>query len=862
MLQARPRGLGPYVLGAGLVIGVHEAWFRAFPQMPDFPPDQAGYLVGGRALLAAVPALLTGRWSDATVEGARRWFDFLGVASFYGVVDAMKPGDIDFFRRVLALLNAGTALAVCRLAAQLAGPRAAVAAAFLFLVSPAFPSGASRVYPDALTGALVCLGLSFLLIARTRGFAFAAGLLLGSSLLIRVQLVPWVPLLLLAVVLLASPWWMADPARRSRVLSSFAGFLVPCLLLAAASALALENNDYRAPKHNLPRYQAYALGVWQYLDTDGWDGPYRLKTEPFYQALSEASRAEPALLSSRLRQYRFALEYLWLRRSESVPLVLDNLFRIVSRPQNPEQRGFLGSAEWLVDLHRFAVLAAVAGGVVCLLRGGFFVLVPLLPLFVVTIHAFAFPWPRYFMPVLPVTLALSGAGIAHISSRAGLAREGAKALAILVALLLARLVVADTAPELARGLWLVALGWGGASFARLSAPPGPGLRERGLLALAFGAVAVVVVAHEWRSRSWHETTLSLADGDIVRQEIALDPGAVARLRALPERFLAVDMEVAAPSVDSWTLSINGRPAVLRPSIPPLPESIPFPEEGRMYPQWWIAGLPDEILDRIASEGRLRAEITVPASADLAIRADRFSAQDRVLEAPSFGEWPRAVGLKPEYDRDFRLVTRYVIEGGSTRSSIVRQGETRSLRAVARVRVLGLQDRTGRVVFNAEPSNAPAHAGPPVLGFAGRSGMRDRGEAVIRVNETRVLKFPVGVFAPYDRSSEGWQLCYRDSTPDRAEAFEARGLYYLRGPLGCSAGRCRVAIEFVPGLDDRPFFFSTETVAHQPGEEAHRAGMAACGFGPATPDWVFGALVDGTTNRYPEDRGRWTVAVVF
>jgi hypothetical protein len=831
--------------------------------MTGYPPDQSGYLVGGKTLIAAIPGILQGNWTDSKVEAARRWFDFLGVAFFYGLADALRPGDIDFFRRVLGLLNALTAFASCRLAAQLGGHPASMVTAFFFLLSPAFAAGASRVYPDALTGALLCGGLSLLLGAETRLTAFVAGGLLGASLLIRVQLVPWIPGLLLLCLVAGSPWWMGDPRRRLKVLSSSFGFLIPCLVLASASALALENNDYRAPKHNLPRYQAYAMGVWQYLDTDGWDGPYRLKKEPFYLALVEASRADPELMRSRIRQYGFALHYLWLRRAEAAPLILDNFVRIVGRPQNPEHRSFFGNAELLVGLHRVAILGAVAGGALCFLRGGFFILVPLLPLFVASVHAFAFPWPRYFMPVLPVAFALSGVGIAAMGRGLPERSRGALwSLVFLAALGFLRFLLADPAPEAARAVSLLALAWGLISLALLAAPPGSKSRDRQALLAAFGAVAVAALNHEWRSRSWHETVLALQDGDTLRQEIALDARSVERLRALPERFLAVDAELAGLAGDPWELFINGRPSLLQPSIPPMPESIPFAEEARSYPQWWIAPLSSELLDQVASEGCLRAEIKIRSAGDVKIRADRFEGQASVLEAPSFGEWPKAVGLKPEYDRDFRLVSRYHIESGATQTTLVRGSQTRVLRAIARIRVLGLQDRTGRVVFDAAPSRISAKGGPAVLGFSARSGMRGRGEAELLVNGRRLIRFPIGHFSSYERTSGAWRLCYRDLTPNNPEAFEARGHYYLRGPLGCVTERCRVAVEFLPGLDDRPLFFTTEPAPRQPAEEAHHAPLTACGFGVADPDWVFGRLVDGTSNRYPEDRGRWAVSVVF
>jgi hypothetical protein len=85
---------------------------------------------------------------------------------------------------------------------------------------------------------------------------------------------------------------------------------------------------------------------------------------------------------------------------------------------------------------------------------------------------------------------------------------------------------------------------------------------------------------------------------------------------------------------------------------------------------------------------------------------------------------------------------------------------------------------------------------------------------------------------------------------------------LSGPLKCSLGRCRIEIKFWPGLDQRRLFFRTEAQDDQSGEAERTSEVSYCGLGHDHPDWRFDRLIDGSTNSYPEDRGRWGVALTF
>lgn len=395
------------MLGAGCVLLHHAAWFDAFPQYNSYPPDQSGYLAGGRALWSGAAALAAHGYSAELVQDIRRWFDFFGVALLYGAIDWFRPNDLAFARGFLACFNAFSAVGVYSLARRLESPLAGAFAILFFVVSPAFPSGASRLYTDAVTGCLIVWGVR--LFVEGGRSAVVGGLAAGTAMLIRVQLLPWLPLALAGLTGIA---WLikVEPQTRRLIRLGWTGLLAPLLLFALLTHYGLENRNDSAPKHNLPRYHYYAYGVWQYLESDGWEGPFRLKQDPFYAALVEKSATEPGLLESRPRQYVFAVRYLAARLDKAIPIVLGNFYRIFDRPQNPEYRGFV-PPEGSILIHRLALVCALVAAARLWVVGSPGLLAPLLVLSLGAFHAMAWGWPRYAMPVLPVLLALSGAGL-------------------------------------------------------------------------------------------------------------------------------------------------------------------------------------------------------------------------------------------------------------------------------------------------------------------------------------------------------------------------------------------------------------------------------------------------------------------
>jgi hypothetical protein len=545
---------------------------------------------------------------------------------------------------------------------------------------------------------------------------------------------------------------------------------------------------------------------------------------------------------------------------KAAPIVLGNFYRIFNRPQNPEHRGFMDDrmARWL---HRLALLAAIVGSLRLWALGSPGLLAPALILSLGAFHAFAWGWPRYAMPVLPTLLAVSGIGLDALgASLPRQWRRWAGLGAILVLIFTLAMLLSDRAPEAAWGIRLAGavLGLGGVVWLPLrGVEPSPSARAT---ILAIAALSVVVFGNAWRDANWHEIDLPLRQGDVVRQEIRVDPRSLATLRASRERFLAADFELKDRSGRPWDVTINGIAATLSPTLPSLPESIPVPAERRTYPQWWIVPLTDEMLDRTPPSGWVVVDLRIEDPAVARLKADRFRDQSSVFEAPSLGDWPHAAGIKPEYDRDFRLIQTMTLNSLETRTSLSRQGSWTTLRAVARIRMFELDDRTGRASFELRRTGERAGSSA-VLGFAARATMRDRGDAELLVQGTPVASFRIATLKDARWTSGPFTLCYKDRTPNRPEAWESRGFYLLSGPIPCLGETCAVEVRFWPGMDDRPMSFGPELLARQPATADLRRSARECSFSDPVA-WEFGRLIDGSVNSYPTDRGRWRVARIY
>ena len=844
-------------LGVLAVVAHHLAWFDSFPQYLTYPPDQAGYLAGGRILISAFSTLMVEGFRAGTLEEIRRWFDFFGVALVYGAIDVFRPNDLFFTRWVFTFFNAAAALGAYSLARRLSTPMAGAVALAMFAVSPAFPSGASRLYPDAITGCLIVWSLR-LFVARGRG-AIAAGVLAGAAMLIRVQLLPWIPLGLFGLTLLAWIVVRVEPDTRARIRQGWIGLSLPLVLFAGLTHFGLENRHDSAPKHNLPRYHYYAYGVWQYLESDGWEGPWRLKQDPFYLAMVKESADDPGLLTSRPRQYLFAARYTAARLDKAVPIILGNFFRIFDRPQNPEHRGFIPPRS-AIAIHRLGLVCALVAAVRLWSLGSPGLLAPLLILILGAFHAMAWGWPRYLMPVLPTLLALSGMGfVILLDALRARPRLGLWILFVVAAAFGAATLVRESSPEAAWGFRVAAMAMVFCGPVLVAHPGSESLSRRAALAVAI-VVSVVIVGDAWRDRAWHTVEFQLEPGDVIRQEISLDAEGHKRLQEAHERYLGVDLELKDPSHSPWAVTINGRAARLEPGIPRLPESIPLETDSRGYPQWWLTPLTDDMLGSAKEQGRLVVELRIDNPNLARLKGDRFREQDRVFEAPSLGDWPHAAGIKPEYDREYRLVHTTVLASLGSRTFLVRAGALSPLTAQARIRVFELDDRSGWTAIEARKLT-PVPGERTLLGFAARAAMKDRGPAELLVGGIKAVPFRIAMFTNTIWTAGDFQLCYRDRTPNQDDAYLSRGIYLLSGPIPCSANTCEVKVRFWPGMDDRPMTFGPELPKNQPGALELQEVARDCGF-VGTVGWGFGRLIDGSANEYPADRGRWRVARIY
>jgi hypothetical protein len=372
-----------------------------------------------------------------------------------------------------------------------------------------------------------------------------------------------------------------------------------------------------------------------------------------------------------------------------------------------------------------------------------------------------------------------------------------------------------------------------------------------VIAGAFAVLVLLFAAHAVRDRRWHEVETTLG-GDVAgaEQEIVLTPEALGRLRAAAQAFVVFDLEVPDGDLQGATVTVGGVAlpgSALLPTIPKLRESTTTARrDRRAYPQWWALPLDPALLPRDAATP-LVVSIRLPRERRAILGGDRFGAQDRVYEGPSFGDWPRFVALKLEYDGDYRLPVREELKSASTRSFVLREdGRRAATRARHRIRLITLGQNEGA----AEWETAPASASAAAFAWTAWSGLR--GDAALRVDGREALRFPLGASWAFDAEGGGYRLCHR---PLGVRGEKPYGAYVLSGPA--TPGRpLSLRVEFRTGMSQDPMFYVVD--ARRPGGEA-ASSAGGCASDPAP-----GAarIVDATRNNYPEDTGRWTVTGVF
>jgi 4-amino-4-deoxy-L-arabinose transferase-like glycosyltransferase len=860
------RGLRVAAVAALLLLGflLQAYFFHAYPQ-PVLFGDPAGYASVGESFQQALSRVGKGESAWAAFESVRGLFYLLGVGLLFAALDALRPGDLGFARLVMAAFNtlamAGVFLLARRLAGSFAGGLCALVIAATYAT---FAVQTGRLYPDPVTACLF-VWAAFLYAdaaesARPRRM-LAAGLTFTAALFVRSQIITYLLLVIvLALVLSASRW--ARDGRARRLVGAFLLGLAPLVLLWGVITWSVGARDDVIRLGNATFKPYYPYGFWQFLETDGWIGPYRFKQEPFYKAMEQESLArDPDLLRSRTRQWTFTARYVAARPVDSLLLVLDNAYRLYDRPANDYKWDYPYPYTLQVGAQRLILVLGLAGAAVFVAARPAWAGVFLIPAALAVLHGLVFPWPRYNVPAMPILIASAGAFLAWLRTRLdarGVWRDhtmAALAVGAVVCTVLGHLL-RMTAPGPARAARILGL------LAVLALPfvlahraSGRSREARATTAAAYAVLSLCTLAHAARDQRWHEVATTLG-GDVlaVEQEIRLSPEALGRLRTAPEAFVMLDLRVPRGDLQGATLHIGAhalKGAEIVPTIPRLRESTSTGgRDRRAYPQWWAARLDPAWLPASAADP-LRVRLEVPVGLEAVLGADRFAGQDQIYEGPSFGDWPHFVALKLEYDADYRLSVRRELGSAGTRSAVVRrEGTSHATRAVHRIRLVTLGNNVGTLDWESEP---PSRAGPVAHAFAAYSG--NRGTATIAVNGVPAITLPLGARQDFVQEQPPWRLCYRAEAPRQDKAY---GVYFLVGPAGPSGAPVHLSARFHTGPSLDPMFLVLDRKRPRAELEALFAG---CGS-PAVPVVALGRVKDATRNNYPEDTGRWTVSGIY
>jgi hypothetical protein len=816
------------VLALGFALQVYFS--KAYPQ-PILFGDPGAYYVAGQKFQQAVGRLASGESPGVVFESVRGLLYFAGVGAVYGLIDSLSPQNIPYFRTVLSLFNTLASLGCFFLARRLSGSYWGGLVALLFAaIYPPFAVQTGRLFPDPITSCgFVWSAYLFLRgVQETSGRAmFGAGLALTAALLVRSQLFNYVLLLFLTSVAATSYWWWHEHKR-----------LVAALVLGALpftvvwmSIVQIVGDDLEQIEAfgNFTFQQRYPYGFWQFLDSDGWMGPYRLEQEPYYQAMAARAEDDPELLESYSRQLGFTASYVASRATESSLLLVDNIYRLYDRPANDYKWDYPFAYSIQVVFQKFLLLAALVGFVVLASRQPSWAFVYFVPICLALLHALSYPWPRFNQPAMPILIAGAAAGCVWVASNQPTRWRPLILVAVGAAILsTAGAALTLPAPELAHAVRALArVTWLSLPFLYVAT------ENKVVAAMVFAVMATLVTVHDVRSDAWHETSIPLGEA---RQQIALSSEGLAKLRDASEAFVVADLHIPNGDARGVRITVNGRDlsAELTPTMPRFGESTSAGGRNRReYRQWWAVPLAPEMLPE-----RAPAMLDIVVSAidrdDVQLFGDRFRDQDRVFEGPSFGDWPHLAQVKLEYDGDYRLPVRMPLASASTES------DTRSQH---RIRVITLGSNEGRLVWESQPARAGERTALAFYAYSGR-----RGEASLAIGDDVVAAFPLGSTTDFDLPG----LCYRAEPPRGDMPYGG----YVVFTTPARDGPVRMSVRFRSGMSIEPMFMSLDT---RPFDVA--ALVARCTH-EMIPARGVGAILEAEINSYPADTGRWSVADVF
>ncbi len=863
------------LLAMGFLLQVH--YLSTYPQ-PILFGDPGAYYIVGQKLQQAAARILDGEPVEVVFNSIRGFLYFAGVGSFYAAIDALKPHDIVFFRLVLAGFNTLSMLGCFFLARRLAGTYVGgLVGLLLAAVYPSFAVQTGRIFPDPITGCLFVWSAYFYLegVHRKSGkWMAAAGLGLSLALLVRSQLFNYFVVLLLLTVLLASPLWWSE-RRNRRLVRSLGLGMAPLTLVWLAIVVAVGNDLTQIESFgNFTFKQRYPYGFWQFLDSDGWMGPYRLGKEPYYRDLEAAAETDPDLATSYPRQLLFTARYVVSRADESVSMFLDNIYRLYDRPANDYKWDYPFAYSHQVLFQKTIVVLGVAGLTVFAstttgAAGVFFV-----PFCLALLHGSSYPWPRFNQPAMPIFIAAAGAflawGCPHLKSILRHGNRRWRDLALAVGLLLVVSASGEllrmSYPEAARALrYLARLNLLGLPFLLVVRSTPVNRRRTTFAAMGWAFLAVTLSAHTLRDRSWHQTVVSMdAETPGIEQEITLSGEALARLRKASQTFLVFDLHIPEGNPKGVRVEVNGKEFAgsdLLPTMPRFGESTSAGgRDRRGYPQWWALPLDDTLLPQSAP-ALFHVKLMTDREGHMFLYGDRFRRQQRLYEGPSFGDWPHLAAVKLEYDGDYRLPNQFPLESTRTRSYVLTASGERILTpAVHRIRIITLKSNEGYLEWESDdlPGQKESALGSyaySALGFYAYSG--NKAPAELLIDGRPVLDFPLGSPTDFDVEAPPFRLCYQAEPPRGGMAY---GGYFLTTPAGESGGALSLMVRFRSGMSIERMFFSLDMRDHS---EDLAALAARCNI-PSDTIRVNGAarVIDASLNAYPEHTGRWSVAEIF
>lgn len=847
-------------LGKGLY------FLRHYPQAAPF---DIYYNVGLRLMRDLMASRSVGDLGNA-LRAMKGLAYLAGAGALYGPWAILKPGDFQWMREGLAVVDALNLVLAAALVWQWTRRRfAAAMTALLWLIFPGYTLNLVRGYPEPLVVLCFLLSLSaFTLGERRRRWPLYAlsGFLFLYSIFIRVQVMPF--FMLVAGLLLAAAARRAlAPPHRARTIAFLAGAM-PVIL--AWALLRIEVDDpARLESFSFHAFQrVYPHGFWLYLDTDGWMGPYSLRQYPFYLALVEAARGEPALLTSSARQWAFAGVYVLRHLDESARTVLINLYRFFAKPTNDYKWDFpypYGLQVWVQGL----VCLAGLGGLLRARRPD--VPQPLLVIYVATfslLYAISHVEPRYHLPVMAALLMTGGLWLDE--ARAWMAHPSpprrAVTLALAVALVsaltwwLARLVTtpvwglivhhaAVLGGAVALFVFFHGMGKGEARGSRAAATAVAGLAAACVLAVGFTDV------------SWHGRRTGLTPGSAFRQRIVLSDEGLRALRSADEAFAVVDLARVDGDQRCLRVDVNGTGhggEALFPAMPRFPLATTAGQrDPAWFAQWWA--LPLGVAERQALTAGVDLTLSVsPAcrNTGMTLGLETFLRDGgRDYEGPSFEDWRKVSVYRLLYDGEHRLPVRRPRDAIERRSGRLEEGRWRPMGQDLRIGLLVVRPGGARLEWE---TAAPRQGGDTTVAFRAESGRG--GEALLRVGRAGSapeVSFPLAAREPFTREAGPIRLSY---SPERPGEDRAEGLYLLRvpGSLVRAGEPLRLSVRIPTRLSTEERYFAVRAT---PATEDARRVLGTDTSGAALLEG-FGRFVDATRNSYPGDTGPWEIAAVF